>query len=103
MKSSKKKALIVGSSTGIGRALAKKLSAEGYFVALTGRSLERLQALQKELPGESLVREIDIRDTREAIHSLRNMIMALRDLDLMVIMPACFSRTRRCSGISRKK
>ena len=85
MKSSKKKALIVGSSTGIGRALAKKLSAEGYFVALTGRSLERLQALQKELPGESLVREIDIRDTREAIHSLRNMIMALRDLDLMVI------------------
>jgi len=85
MSTSKKKALIVGCSTGIGRALAKKLSAEGYTVALTGRSLERLQALQKELTGESLVRELDIRDTREAIHGLRNMLMALHDLDLMVI------------------
>ncbi len=80
-----KNALIVGSSSGIGRALAKKLSSEGYLVALTGRSLERLQQLQKELPGESLVREIDVRDTHETIHSLRNMIMALQDLDLMII------------------
>ncbi len=85
MKSSKKKAIIVGSSSGIGRALAKKLSTEGYLVALTGRSLERLQALQKELSGESIVRVIDVRDSREAIHGLRNMIMGLHDLDLMII------------------
>ena len=85
MDHSKKKAIIIGSSSGIGRALAKKLSAEGYIVGLAGRSLEKLQALQKELPGESLVRQIDVRDAREAIHGLRNMIMALRDLDLMII------------------
>ena len=85
MNSSTKKAIIIGSSTGIGRALAKKLSTEGYVVGLTGRSLEKLQELQKELPGESLVRKIDVRDPREAIHSLRNMIMALHDLDLMII------------------
>jgi len=85
MNASKKKAIIIGSSTGIGRALAKKLSAEGYLVGLTGRSLERLQELQKELPGESLVREIDLRNTREAIHGLRNMMMALHDLDLIII------------------
>ena len=82
---SKKKAIIIGSSSGIGRALAKKLSAEGYLVALTGRSLEKLQELQKELPGESFVRQIDVRNPREAIHSLRNMIMALGGLDLMII------------------
>ena len=80
-----KKAVMIGSSSGIGRALAKKLSAEGYFVALTGRSLEKLQELQKELPGESLVRKIDVRDLHEAIHSLRNMIMILKGLDLMII------------------
>ena len=85
MDPAKKKAIIVGSGSGIGRALAKKLSREGYAVALTGRSLEKLQELQKELPGESLVRQIDVRDTREAIHSLRNLIMALHDLDLMII------------------
>jgi len=85
MKRSNKKAIIIGTSSGIGRALAMKLSAEGYTVALTGRSLEKLEALQKELPGESLVRQIDVRETREAIHSLGNLIMALRGLDLLVI------------------
>ncbi|MFA7255379.1 MAG: SDR family NAD(P)-dependent oxidoreductase [Candidatus Omnitrophota bacterium] len=85
MKSSKKKAILIGASTGIGRALARKLSAEGYRIALTGRSLERLQALQKELPGESIVKEIDVRDSREAIHSLRNLIMLLHGLDLVII------------------
>ena len=85
MRSSKKKAIVIGASTGIGRAVAKKLSAEGYFVGLTGRSLERLQELQKELPGESLVRTIDVRDTHEAIHTLRNLLMMLQDLDIMVI------------------
>ena len=85
MNSSKKKAIIIGSSSGIGRALAKKLSAEGYVVALTGRSFEKLKELQSELPGESLAREIDVRNTREAIHSLGNLIMALHGLDLMII------------------
>ena len=85
MDHSRKKAIIIGTSSGIGRALAMKLSAEGYTVALTGRSLAKLEALQKELPGESLVRHIDVRDTREAIHTLGNLIMALRGLDLMII------------------
>jgi short-subunit dehydrogenase len=85
MNAIKKKAIMIGSSSGIGRALAKKLSAEGYHVALTGRSFEKLKELQKELPGESLAREIDIRNTREAIHSLRNLIMGMQDLDLVII------------------
>lgn len=85
MKTSCKKAIIIGTSSGIGRALAKKLSLEGYEVALTGRSLEKLHELQKELPGKSVARQIDIRNTREAIHSLGNLIMALRGLDLIVI------------------
>jgi len=80
-----KKAIVIGSSSGIGRALARKLSREGYFVAVAGRSLEKLQELQKELPGESLAWKIDVRDPREAIHGLRNMLMALQDLDLMII------------------
>lgn len=85
MKAFHKKAIIIGTSTGIGRALANKLSAEGYEVALTGRSLEKLHELQKELSGKSLVRKIDVRNTREAIHDLGNLIMALRGLDLMII------------------
>jgi len=85
MNSSEKKAIIIGTSSGIGRALAKKLSAEGYVVGLVGRSLEKLLELQKELPGKSMVREIDVRSTREAIHDLGNLIMVLRGFDLMII------------------
>lgn len=85
MKSSKKKAIVIGTSTGIGRALAKKLSAEGYLVGLTGRSLERLQALQKELPGESIVRVIDVSSTSEAIHGLGNLIMLMQGVDLLIV------------------
>lgn len=85
MKPSSPKAIIIGTSTGIGRALAKKLSAEGYEICLTGRSLEKLQELQKELPGKSIARALDLRDPHEAIHSLRNIIMSLHGLDLMVV------------------
>lgn len=85
MSASEKKAIIIGTSSGIGRALAKKLSAEGYVVGLAGRSLELLTELQKELPGTSLVRKIDLRNTREAIHDLGNLIMALSGFDLMII------------------
>lgn len=80
-----KKAIIIGCSSGIGRALAKRLSAEGYVVGLAGRSLEKLQELQAKLPGSSQIRQLDIRDTREAIHGLRNLIMSLHGVDLLVI------------------
>ena len=85
MNPTEKRAIVIGTSSGIGRALAKKLSAEGYVVGLVGRSLEKLLELQKELPGKSVVREIDVRSTREAIHDLGNLIMVLRGFDLMII------------------
>ena len=80
-----KKAIVIGTGSGIGRAIAKKLSAEGYVVALTGRSLEVLEALQKEISGETVARVLDVRDPREAMHSLRNLIMAIGGVDLIVM------------------
>jgi ribitol 2-dehydrogenase len=46
--------LVTGGSSGIGRALARTLSAEGAKVALVGRSAERLQEVAASLPGEAL-------------------------------------------------
>ena len=85
MKQIPKKAVIIGVSTGIGRALAKKLSAEGYVVGLAGRSLEKLQELQKELLGESYARKVDLMDPRHAIHELGNLIMEMHETDLVII------------------
>lgn len=50
MKIEKKVVIVTGASSGIGRALAKLLSAKGAKVALVARSKEKLEALSKELP-----------------------------------------------------
>ena len=44
-----KKVLITGGSAGIGKACAKAFSANGAVVTITGRRLERLEAVTKTL------------------------------------------------------
>ena len=48
MKLKDQTALVTGASRGIGEAIARALAAEGAQVAITGRSTQELQALQKE-------------------------------------------------------
>jgi short-subunit dehydrogenase len=60
-------AWITGASSGIGRALALKMAAEGWSVAATARSKEALGALIDEtagLPGKITAFPIDIRDAQ---------------------------------------
>ncbi len=60
-KLSGKIALITGASSGIGRAMAHTLAAEGVKLVLVGRSAERLEAVAKKLgPVESLVLPADL-------------------------------------------
>jgi short-subunit dehydrogenase len=96
MEQERKKAIIIGTSSGIGRALARKLSAEGWAVGLTGRSLGKLQELQKELGGESYARAIDVRDTREAIHEFNNLVMAMHSVDLVIINAGVLYHNLEC-------
>jgi len=53
-------AVVTGSGRGIGRAVAVRLSAEGYRVALTARSADELRATAALCPGETLVLPADI-------------------------------------------
>ena len=47
----KKQALITGATSGIGRATALRLAAEGYDITATGRRAERLETLRREIEG----------------------------------------------------
>lgn len=56
----KKNIWIIGASSGIGAALAKKLSQNGATVILSARSKDKLESLSKEIEGKSYVFPLDI-------------------------------------------
>ena len=55
-------AMITGAGSGVGRAVAKALSAAGWSVVLVGRKREALEDTAKLLAGESLVTPADVGD-----------------------------------------
>lgn len=62
-----KKAIIIGASSGIGKDLAIILAEHGCEVGLMARRVERLEALQKEIPTKTYIGHIDIAYPIEAI------------------------------------
>lgn len=79
------KAIIIGSSSGIGKELAKILSKENYSVGLVARRSELLFKLQKELPTKSYVKSIDISKQDEAMRKLAELIDEMDGVDLIII------------------
>jgi NAD(P)-dependent dehydrogenase (short-subunit alcohol dehydrogenase family) len=72
MKLKDQTALVTGSSRGIGEAIARAFAAEGAQVAITGRSTQELEALQKELSRsgvrcESIVADLTQRDAVDRV------------------------------------
>lgn len=85
MQPAAKKAIIIGASSGIGYALAKVLSQKGYAIGLTGRRVELLRKLQKEITGISHIQSLDLNVPEEASHSLEALIGEMGGLDLLVV------------------
>ncbi len=82
---SDKKAIVVGASSGIGRELARVLSENGYTVGIAARRVELLLELQRELPGASLVKRMDVARHDEAMALLRDWIAEMGGVDLVVL------------------
>ncbi len=79
------KAIIVGTSTGIGRALTRVLSENGYAVGLAGRKTDLMAELAGQLPGEAHVKAIDVTRPDEARRALRELIEEMGGVDVVVI------------------
>ncbi|MBD3331935.1 SDR family NAD(P)-dependent oxidoreductase, partial [candidate division GN15 bacterium] len=76
--------LVTGASAGIGEAIARAFSANGSRVILCARRKERLTKLQKELPGESLALELNVRDRDTVEQTMAGLPGEWRAIDVLV-------------------
>lgn len=85
--SEKRVALVTGASRGIGRAIAKRLGADGHHVVLAARTVESLQALQEEIEsagGTASILELDLSNTSALQTSVEKVASELGRLDIVV-------------------
>lgn len=79
------KAIVIGTSSGIGRALAKELAANGYEVGLAGRRVEMMEELRREIGTPSHLKAMDISQPEEARQLLAELIEEMGDVELIVV------------------
>ena len=80
-------ALITGSSSGIGAAIASRLAAEGAAVALVARRRDRLEDLAGTIRGDggiALVLQADVTSQQEAVAAVERTVSELGRLDTVV-------------------
>ena len=80
-----KKAIIIGASSGIGRAIACLLAIDGYHIGITGRRIELLEALKRDNPGAFTTAMIDVNDLDSITGKLNALVHEIGGLDLLII------------------
>jgi len=81
----KKKAIIIGASSGIGAALAKELVEHNYSVGIVGRRDDLLRQLKDDLGHDVYCKVMDVTKYEEARSFLGELITEMGGMDLIVI------------------
>ena len=76
---------ILGATSGIGEGFVRRYHAEGKKIVATGRRLERLQGLQKELDGLE-IHWMDVQDIATLPQQAQTLLNAFPDIDTVVTM-----------------
>jgi len=81
-------ALITGATSGIGKATALKLAQNNFDVIITGRRIELLDELKKEikenLSGRVHILHFDVRDKEQVIHAIDNLPNEWKNIDVLI-------------------
>jgi short-subunit dehydrogenase len=80
-----RRAVIVGASSGIGAALARVMSADGWELGLVSRRLDLLEELAASLPGPCVVRPIDVAGGPAAMAELDALLAEMDPVDVVVL------------------
>lgn len=78
-------AIVVGASSGIGKAIAEELAAVGWKVGLTSRKLENLDEMIARLGEQACAKVIDVDDPEAARAGLRALADEMGGVDLWVL------------------
>lgn len=93
-----KVAVVTGASSGIGRAIAKKLSEAGCKVVLASRNVEKLIELQEELKNETMVVGLDVSNSESVQGCFRDIWEKFQEIDILVnsagVMPLTYMKNR---------
>jgi short-subunit dehydrogenase len=80
-----KKAIVIGATSGIGKALADLLVENGYFVGITGRRVNLLEEIKTTKPNSFFIKPFDIRETQNTSQYLNDLTRELGGLDVLII------------------
>jgi decaprenylphospho-beta-D-erythro-pentofuranosid-2-ulose 2-reductase len=78
------KAIVIGASSGIGEAIARRLAADGVQVALVARRATELERLEREQPARFKGFVHDVRKPDEAPELFEKIVRDMGGLDLLV-------------------
>jgi short-subunit dehydrogenase len=79
-----KTAIVFGATSGIGREISKLLLKDGYKVAITGRRLEKLEALKKQYSNQIYVVQNDIQKVDEVENAFNEIIKEFTTIDIII-------------------
>src|SRR5487761_2087019 len=77
-------AIVTGSTRGIGRAIATRLSAEGAAVVIAGRSQKAAEAVAQHLGGDVMAHGLDVRSSAEVEEMVAATLGRWGRIDILV-------------------
>jgi len=81
----KKTIIIIGATSGIGKALFEKYATDGNRVSIVGRRTNLLEELREQYPANTLTATADITKTDEAERAIRDLSTQLGHVDLAIV------------------
>ncbi len=77
--------IIIGATSGIGRALAEQMASAGYTVGITGRRESLLHELKASNPNQYVIRAFDVTDSDTVESHLEALAADMGRVDILVI------------------
>lgn len=80
-----KKIIIIGGTSGIGKALAQLFHQKGWVVGITGRRTEKLKEIKEDLKERVFVQNMDISNPEESQTKLIKLTKEMNEVDVVII------------------